>query len=526
MGTDPRPPTRAGRSVGVCVAGIRHRRWRRSAARVRCIRERPLLRRRRRASVARPHIHRRRRSPRRWQRWTGGGARLCVLARSVRRVAGGDWQHTANRGSPVHDRRRDPARLLRPRGGQVVRRRSPDRHRAAHPGPGEQPPGCARGLVAQHRRPPEAGADAGTGGRRSTRDAAGDPRVDGAGAVSDRGALHRSARCVVGVDWRLLDARGLSARALRAHGRRWPGVDDCLREPGEPPAGAGDDPPEGVRGTPGSWCVAWAAGSAAAHGERVARDRGGGARVRIRPRRKPRDRARPLVEPIAGVRRRLDRLARARIHRRRDDGDGGAVRDGAGHSLDARLRERGAEDRRPRRRERLDPVQPGEAPRVRADCAVARARVWREPVRAQLRNPGNARPGFQRERRRAGRGQPRPGRHPAGAAAARLRADRSGAAGDSRRGVGSRRADSAGARRHAEQPREGGRIHADQSAGHAAALEPRQRRLLSGDADAVLRGPGLQRPRHGEFASRRDYQPGGGEQVSFMARAQSAMSST
>ena len=141
---------------------------------------------RRRASVARPHIHRRRRSPRRWQRWAGGGARLCVLARSVRRLAGGDRQHTANRGSPVHDRRRGPARLLRPRGGQVVRRRSPDRHRAAHPGPGEQPPGCARGLVAQRRRPPEAGADAGTGGRRSTRDAAGDPRVDGAGAVSDR----------------------------------------------------------------------------------------------------------------------------------------------------------------------------------------------------------------------------------------------------------------------------------------------------------------------------------------------------
>ena len=67
---------------------------------------------------------------------------------------------------------------------------------------------------------------------------------------------------------------------------------------------------------------------------------------------------------------------------------------------------------------------------------------------------------------------------------------------------------SARARRHAEQPREGGRIHADGWAGHPAPLEPRRRRLFPGDADALLRGARLQRTRYGACASRRDHQPG------------------
>ncbi len=229
-------------AAGLLVGRVRSRRRRSRRSGRGALDQRQLLRRHGRAGARWTHLRRRGRPEVRRTERRRGRPRLFVLAASIRRRARRHRSLDHAQPRPVHDRRRDPARLSWPHRRSSFRRRGPDCHRAADARQGElaRPP---LDLVAGHHGPPKARTEPGRRHRRAASGAAADQERHGSARLAEsrsgglpEGALRpRAGRRRV---FRL--SRAVSRAAHRHHDHGRAGAAHRLRQHREPDARPGE----------------------------------------------------------------------------------------------------------------------------------------------------------------------------------------------------------------------------------------------------------------------------------------------
>ena len=214
---------------------------------------RPVFRDARGPDGARSAAHAGRRSACRRPCRSGRGSKLRLLAAAVRRSRQRGRQRADDRRNRVHDRRRDGAGVLRPRGRTQLRCRRPDQHRGARARCG-LPPRIRLDELSHYRRPPARGRDAGSRAGTVACGSAGDPhRHDGTAGTRDRRSLldFTVQPCARGA-WLLQRATGVRSAGDYPAGDRGAGSRGRLRQCRAPADGARARPCPRAEHAPGA----------------------------------------------------------------------------------------------------------------------------------------------------------------------------------------------------------------------------------------------------------------------------------